>query len=334
VRRATVGALLAFLAPTAHPGDVPSESFGPAWDRCIADPRVQEQEYPRDGLDWYLDDSLSGAVPEDEKKPGLTELCPDLRAAIAASDLAPFLPADWDEKVTTGKLLRLGKLLTGKSRPPGRRPDSSAIAGIVERMQKAQVVRERTLWERFKDWLKQLFAGRAADSESGWLADWLREHAPTERVIRWIMYGLTVALIGTIAWIVYVELRAAGLLGRPRPGRAVGEAIAGARDSSRREPMLADASEDELPSLLIALVLGELRRLGRVQDRLSMTHRELARAARFDVAGERDTFRDLLAVSERLRYDAVAPAGSSLRRVIEEARRLLDSLVGLPRKAA
>ncbi len=268
-----------------------------------------------------------------EEPPGFSELCPVVQASIVGSHLAPFLPRDWDAFVTVEKLERLHSLLEPGLSPAGLRPDTSGVAGIVKRMEESQVVRERSLWQRFKDWIKELLSGRAQAQDSDWLADWLREHMPSESALRIVMFTILVLLIATVAWIVYVELRAAGLLSRQAARAAIAGRTAGTINADDDSPALDEASDVELPPLLITHLLGQLRRLGRVQDRGSMTHRELARAARFDAAAERDTFRELLTVSERIRYGAVVPEAAGLGRVIAESRRLLESLARLPRGA-
>ena len=195
----------------------------------------------------------------------------------------------------------------------------------------ADVERHRSLWQRFKDWVKGLLDRRAGKESSNWLTDWLREHFPSERVLTGIVTVLVFVLAGLVAWIVYVELRAAGVLRRERAARA---AAGGALPAAGgRRPTLAEASEAELPGLLIALLLEELRRLGRVQDRGSMTHRELLRAARFERGTERDAFHGLVAASEQLRYAPVAPEPGRLHGIVESARRLLEALARETRSA-
>ena len=195
-------------------------------------------------------------------------------------------------------------------------------------------MRNRTRWQRFRDWLKRVLDRRVTASESSWVSDWLREHAPSERAVRWITAGLGLLLVAALFWIVYVELRAAGLLHRPGSSRAARERAAEAAALERRGPTLAEASDEELPGLLIALLLEQLRRLGWMQDRQSMTHRELARAAHFEAAADGETFRALVAASERLRYAAAQPEAVTLRAIVDQARRLLESMSRLKRSAA
>lgn len=326
--RATLaaGLLLALLAPAAHgDGEPQVPGSADAFEACIETLPPVEAE----------DDFAYEYDFEDEPPPQLTlaDLCPAIHATIAASDLAPFLPEDWADRAAPDKLRRWRDLLEPAALAAGRRPDPAALASILEGIQTAQQVQQRTLWQRFKDWVKRILERKASTPDSSWLDEWLREQMPSERVLRWIFNGLVVVLILAVLWIIYVELRAAGLLGR-RGALAAARAGAAAIPPPQRLPTLADASEEQLPAVLVALLLEQLRRLGWMQDRQSMTHRELARAARFQAPADGATFRALVAASERLRYAATAPAAATLRGIVESGRRLLDSMSRLPRSAA
>jgi len=324
--RRVFGAALAVLALSSPParGDAAAPpAFAAAFDGCV----VEEPDYG---------EVLGPRFEEDEDAPpppGLEYLCPDLYAALAASELAPFLPLDWAERVSPAKLRGMRELLAPAAAPAGPWPDPGVVAGVLAGIQTAQLEREKTLWQRFTDWLKRILERKSASSDSRWLEDWLRENSPSERVVRGIFTGLVILLVAGVLWVVYSELRAAGLLGRRR-AVSLEQSVSGAAPASRRVSTLADASESELPAVLIALLLEQLRRLGQVQDRRSMTHRELVRAAHFDSAGEGETFRALVAVAERLRYAAMAPAAEALRDVVGEARGLLEGLSRRPRGAA
>jgi len=324
--RRIVGAALAVLAMGSSParGDATAPpAFAAVFDACVVEEPDPDEEY------WARFDEDEDAPPP----PGLEELCPDLYAALAASELAPFLPPDWAELVSPAKLRGMRELLAPPVAPAGRRPDPGIVASVLADIQTLQLEREKTLWQRFTDWLKRILERKSASADSRWLDDWLREHAPSERVVRGIFTGLVILLVAGLLWVIYVELRAAGLLGRRRAGSAE-QSVSGAASAPRRMPTLADASESELPAVLIALLLEQLRRLGQVQDRRSMTHRELVRAARFDSEREGETFRALVAAAERLRYAAMAPAAEALRGVVSEARSLLEGLSRRPSGAA
>jgi hypothetical protein len=322
--------LCALLAPCAWGGaETSSPRFVAAFENCIASlpPDEADDEYE---YEFEYEDE----PPPPPSKLTLADLCHDVHATIAASDLAPFLPEDWANRATPDRVRQWRELLEPPVVVAGRRPDPAAVAGILAGIETEQQVRERTLWQRFRDWLKQLLDRRVSASESSWIGEWLREHAPSERAVRWITAGLGLLLVAALFWIVYVELRAAGLLRRPGSLRAARERGARAAELERRGPTLADATDEQLPGLLIALLLEQLRRLGWMQDRQSMTHRELARAAHFEAAGDGETFQALVTASERLRYAATAPAATTLRGIVDQARRLLESMSRLPRSAA
>lgn len=313
------------LAAAMAAADAHAPALQLAFDACLI-----EESFDFPAPDPGLDDEDEEAP----KVPGLAETCPALQSAIAASELAPYLPEDWAEQATADKVLLLRSLFAPAAAPEGARPDPAALAAVIEGMQAATQARERTLWQRFKDWLEGLLNRQVKASETSWLEQWVRDHAPSERAVRWIATGLVIVLVLAFAWIVWVELRAAGVF-RRSAGAGAGRAVGGAAGpaSSRQQPSLATASDEERPALLIALLLEQLRRLGRVQDRHSMTHRELLQAVRLDAADESDTFRALVGASERLRYAAVAPAVTTLRAIVDQGMRLLDRLSQSPRSA-
>ena len=332
MRGAPAAALASLLLGGAAQASVPLPEDSPviaALDRCIADLEAEKPE------------SDSGAeLPDDadnpdaaRKPPPLVARCPEAHAGLAAGALARHLPPDWDKRVSAAKLQRYRFLLTTEPVPAGRRPGIGAVESIVKETAAAVDVQNRSLWQRFKDWLRNLLERGANDATNDWLARWLEEHFPSARVIKVFLYVVLAALVGGIAWVVYSELRTAGLFGRR--ARAGGEAgPAGAADEDKRALTLAGASEAEAPSILLALLLEQLRRLGRAHDRNGMTHRELLRAVRFEAGADDETFRTLLGAAERLRYASVPPPAVSLRAAVESGVRLLESLVREPRSAA
>ena len=225
-------------------------------------------------------------------------------------------------------------LMTAETVQPAHRLESGSVSGIVQEIETTQAAREMSLWEKFKAWLERVLKRKSGQQQSNWLADWLEKHKPSEEVMTRIGYGLLVLLVAGALWIVYSELRAAGLLGAAARRRRAAPLEARATAAARPATSLEDAGDEEQPALLIALLLEQLRRLGRIQDRLSMTHRELASAAKFDSPDDRETFKTLVAVAEKLRYAAIAPARAPLRQAIESAKLLLSRLLHPPRSVA
>jgi hypothetical protein len=67
---------------------------------------------------------------------------------------------------------------------------------------------------------------------------------------------------------------------------------------------------------------------GRLKERSSLTHRELERAARFEAAADRDSFRGVLAAAEAVRYASRAPDAERLTRAVQDGEALLSRLAG------
>jgi hypothetical protein len=327
----------AVMIAAAAPCAAASDDLLLSLDACIADTiareeaeEAEEDEYGEygyeDGPTGDAADSGEDSTGPDE--PDLSELesyCPEVHAALDESSLAPYLEPDWEHNVSSSKLERLRSLLAEPVAPAARTLDAGSMAEIVERVRTSQAEKERSLWQRFKDWVRQLFDQQARSEDNAWLEDWLREHWPSDRVMKIIAYGILLILVGGLAWIVWIELRAAGVLGRRHQAAHAPAGMAAAKDTGRAQS-LAEASEVERPGILIGLLLEQLRRLGRLQDRRSMTHREIGRAVHFASPADDEAFAGLLRLSEHLRYAPSAPPSSSVRTVVDNAQRLLDAL--------
>jgi hypothetical protein len=331
--QAAVAALLFAGIATAEvlPADSPAVAV---LDRCIA--ALEAEATAGAGTtdaSPVVDDYFGfGELPDDsDAAPGanaqsFAERCPEAHAAVAASPLAVHLPPDWSRRVAAGKLRRYRSLLTESQAEYGKRPDTRAVATIVKEIGAAVEVQRRSLWQRFKDWLRSWLERGADDPNADWLARWIDEHFPSAKVIDAILYTILAGMLLLAGWFIYTELRAAGVLERWRRRRGARGAVPLAAAEAPPVLTLAGASEAEAPSILLALLLGELQRLGRVQDRSSMTHRELARAVRIE-GDDGAAFRQLLGAAERLRYGMAPPPSGALRAAIEAGTRLLASLV-------
>lgn len=338
-----LGAAVVFFAAAAARAAA-DEDLLLSLDACIAatvareeaEAAEEEDEYDKGYEDEAVEDAAEGDDSEEAVEPELSELesyCPEVHAALDDSSLAPYLEPDWEYRISSSKLERLRSLLAEPPPAAARTLDTASIAEIVERVRTSQVERERGLWQRFKDWVRQLFDQQAQSQDTAWLEDWLRENWPSDRVMKVIAYGILALLVGGLAWIVWMELRAAGVLGRRRRA-AQAPAGSAATDATGRPQSLAEASDAEVPGILIGMLLEQLRRLGRLQDRRTMTNRELGRAVQFDSAADGETFLGLLRLSEHLRYAPSAPPTSSVRTAVDGAQRLLAALTRQPVRAA
>ena len=71
-----------------------------------------------------------------------------------------------------------------------------------------------TRWERFKRWLKQKLEDRPDDEEPGWLEKWSRQFSTSEGVAQAITYVGYAMVVLLVLFVIWQELRAAGLLER------------------------------------------------------------------------------------------------------------------------
>ena len=333
--------MLWLAAPPAMADALDARALDAAFDACLADPHVTSaRDYP-EAIQWNPEPPATVRRKKRKHRGKETLLqddvrvyCPELYSAIERNPFAVMLPADWGDHATPRKLQRLRALMIAPAVQPARRLETGGVSGIVQEVETTQAGREMSLWEKFKAWLEKILKRQGGKEKSSWLSDWLKEHKPSEAVMERIGYGLLILLVAGALWIVYSELRAAGMLGRWSRRRRDAPTDTRAASPARPATTLANAGDEELPALLIALLLEQLRHLGRIQDRLSMTHRELASAAKFDSSDDRETFGSLVAVAEKLRYAAIAPAQAQLRQAVDAAKLLLARLLRPPRSAA
>ena len=113
-----------------------------------------------------------------------------------------------------------------------------------------------TRWERFKRWLKQKLENRKDDDEAGWLEKWSRQFQTSEGVAQAITY-MGYALVGVLVlFVIWSELRAAGLLGGVRRARGAPSPAARMAPAAACSRMSLAAPLAERPGMLLRL-LGE-----------------------------------------------------------------------------
>jgi hypothetical protein len=150
-------------------------------------------------------------------------------------------------------LRALAELVRGANAPAasGVAPDVAQLAPVLAGLG-ARGQEGATRWERFKRWLKELRKGRKDDDE-GMLARWSRELSTSEgvaRIVGYVGYALLAALALFVIW---AELRAAGLFSARRRANARVTPEA----QWRRRLMLADvgaAPLAERPGMLLRLL--------------------------------------------------------------------------------
>jgi hypothetical protein len=261
--------------------------------------------------------------------------CPDLLPAIAAApwrELVPHTLRERREELSAESLRALVELVRGANAPAvsGVAPDVAQLAPVLADLG-ARGQEGATRWERFKRWLKELRKGRKEDDE-GMLARWSRELSTSEgvaRIVGYVGYALLAALALFVIW---GELRAAGLFSARRraAARVTPEAL------WRRRLMLADvgaAPLAERPGMLLRLLGEALTRAHRLPAAQGLTAGAIARRARVEAQADRAELAQVALTTDEIRYADRVPPEADLEATVDKAKALLARFarLGAPR---
>jgi hypothetical protein len=259
--------------------------------------------------------------------------CPGLSKTLAAAPWGGLLPKAMRERqddVSAESLRQLGELVrrANQTVQPREAPDMASLAPVLAELgEKGQ--QGVTRWERFKRWLKDKFERKedAGDEQESWLKKLGRQFETSEGVARVITYvGYT--LVGLlVAFVVWSELRAAGLLGGLRRADTRAEAAAWRRKLTLAE--VAKAPLAERPGMLLKLLGEALVRAHRLPAADGLTAAEIARRARVELA-EREDLRAVAGVADTVRYGPSLPGDQELEGAVSRARDLLGRVTKLP----
>lgn len=255
--------------------------------------------------------------------------CPELLPALEKAPWRALLPralGERREEISAASLRALSELVrhakdSGSQRPaPARRILDPVLAELGEQGQQGA-----TRWERLKRWLKQKLEHRPDSKEPGWLEKWSRKLRTSEGVaqaITYIGYAMVVLLVLFVIW---QELRAAGLwTGMRRAARRKDPAA-----EWRRRLMLADvfaAPLSERPGMLLRLLGESLARAQRLPAADGLTAGAIVRQADLDADADRAALAQVARAAEQLRYAAQPPPDEAIEGSVSGARELLGRL--------
>jgi hypothetical protein len=253
--------------------------------------------------------------------------CPELLPALEKAPWRALLPralGERREEISAQSLRALSELVrhakdAGSQRPaPARRMLDPVLAELGEQGQQGA-----TRWERLKRWLKQKLEDRPDSNEPGWLEKWSRQLRTSEGVAQAITYVGYAMVVLLVLFVIWQELRAAGLWSR-RAARRKDPAA-----EWRRRLMLADvlaAPLSERPGMLLRLLGEALARAQRLPAADGLTAGAIVRQANLDVDADRAALAQVARAAEQLRYAAQPPPDDAIEGSVSGARELLGRL--------
>jgi hypothetical protein len=254
--------------------------------------------------------------------------CPDLLPALASApwrDLLPPTLRERREEITAESLRALAELVRQSRDGASRReaPTRDRLEPVLARLDDRSE-QGASRWERFKRWLKDKLENRKEDDESGWIEKLARQFKTSEGVAQFITYA-GYAMVGVlVAFVIWSELRAAGLLGGVRRAGSRGSPAA----EWRRRLLLADVAKAPLaerPGMLLRLLGEALTRAQRLPAADGLTATAIAERARLDSPDEREELHRVGATADAVRYAASSPPDEAIEGTVAAAKALLES---------
>jgi len=255
--------------------------------------------------------------------------CPELLPALANAPWRDLLPRSLRERredISAESLQALAELVRQSRDGAARReaPTRDRLEPVLADLGDKGEQRV-SRWERFKRWLKDKLENRQEDDESSWIEKMARQFKTSEGVAQFITYA-GYAMVGVlVAFVIWSELRAAGLFGGVRRASARG----GPAAEWRRRILLADVAKAPLaerPGMLLRLLGEALTRAQRLPAAEGLTASAIAERARLDSTDEREDLRRVGATADALRYAAASPPDEAIEGTVATAKALLESL--------
>lgn len=255
--------------------------------------------------------------------------CPELLPALASAPWRNLLPTSLRERreEITAESLRALEDLVRQSREGAARREAPTLDRLEPVLADLGDKGEEgtTRWERFKRWLKDKLDNHKDNDESSWIEKMARQFKTSEGVAQFITYT-GYALVGVlVAFVIWSELRAAGLLGGVRRTSARAHAAA----EWRRRLMLSDVASAPLaerPGMLLRLLGEALTRAQRLPAADGLTVTAIAARARLDSPDEREQLRRVGETAEAVRYGAASPTDDALEGTVDTAKALLQKI--------
>ena len=282
---------------------------------CIADPLQS------------LDECIARLDPvADSGYARIAARCPDLTQALKDSPAAQWLPHGWDgdeAQLNARGLARLRVLLGRESvahGPAAHAPDVRGLAPVLASVSKANDA-GAGWWSRLKERLRQLLAS-SREQDDGWFSGVLRELDQSKATMRAIVWITLAAVVAFACWMVFHELRAAGVFRDRDPNPLAGDGASGRSASAST----GQHSAAERPGRLLEMIAARLAAQDRLPPARAFTAHEVLRHARLPEEAMRASLGQLASVSERIRYSGTAVEPDAVAATVVDGERVLAAL--------
>ncbi|GFE88560.1 hypothetical protein GCM10011488_35140 [Steroidobacter agaridevorans] len=259
----------------------------------------------------------------------IEKTCPEIRVALEQLGLTDLVSEDQLSLLSRDGLHSLHQLaLRYEQEPEHATIGSDTLAPVLESLREPPVAEQSLSWyQRLERWLREILDRKPSNSSNdSWLSRWLKEYSLPDTV-RWgLIYGSMALMVLLALGIVINEVRTAAR-GRRRKSAAKAANAADVPFDSRSAGTGLDAGGERL-SALLRLLIATLVDTGRLQGAQSLTHRELAKRARFDDSTQRESFQKIAQLAERETFSGKEVASDDLADVLRVGRTLDAQLKG------
>lgn len=261
----------------------------------------------------------------------IAKRCPELAPALEQGGWAAWLPQGWKESrndLSAGSLRELRALVARElaTQAASRGPRVERLKEILSDLGSTGQQRSGA-WARFKTWVRSLFERAGRQSDEGWLSRLVSRVGVSGTVMQLITYVALALVVALAGFIVFNELRLAGVIGRRRGERAAGTQPDAAAD--RRRVTWADvegAAMLDQPRLVLELIAAKLTDLKRLPPAGAFTVRELVRSAELSQPTDREQLNEIALTAERVRYAEETVSSAAVQSAVAGARDLLSRL--------
>ncbi len=250
--------------------------------------------------------------------------CPDLLPALDRAPWRGLLPKSLkQEDISADSLLALAELVRQSQTklPKAVTLDDNQLARSLAALGQ-QGQEGATRWERLKRWIKARFETRKSEDRQGWIDKLANRIRTSEGLIDAITYLGYAAVALLVFYVIFAELRAAGMLGALRRSDARRSPAA----EWRRRLMLADVGAAPLverPGMLLRLLGEALARAHRLPAADGLTANAIVRRAEIE-GEERAELARVARVADAARYSPSRPDDAALEETVDVAKSLLS----------